>query len=149
MMTAKMESWLLYALLAMLFYGLYNALMKVVVDPKLGGMNPITAALVISVAVFVSTLAYGIYTNNIINPFSKTSVLAVMSIAGIVFAAGTVATAIALQKGNASQVIPIMNANMLVAVIIAMIFLGEAAKANVAKVIAGVVLIMAGVFFLS
>lgn len=59
----KMESWLIYSLIAMFSFGIYNFLLKVSVDSRFGGLNPTTSVLSISLAIFLSTLAYGIYTN--------------------------------------------------------------------------------------
>lgn len=146
----KMEGWLLYALLAMFSFGLYNVILKIGVDPKRGGLNPVTAMLVASVAILVSTLAYGFYTKGISIPSSKSVFIIAVFAGGIIWTIGTVASMMGLQAGNASQVVPIYNANTVVAVVLAMIFLGEATSLQyVAKVAVGAAFIMAGAYILS
>lgn len=63
---------------------------------------------------------------------------------------GTVTGALAFQNGNASQVMPILNANTLLVVVLSLVFLGEATSLQyVTKVAAGTVLILAGIFILA
>ncbi len=148
-MTAKMESWLVYALVSMLSFGIYNFLLKVSVDGRFGGLNPTTSVLGISLAIFISTLAYGIYTNAVRLP-SKPGILALLLLVGIMWTVGSVASALALQKGNASQAVPILNANVLIVIVLSLLFLGEATSLQyVIKVAAGTALILAGIFILA
>lgn len=149
MAVAKMESWLLYSLIAMFSFGIYNFLLKVSVDSRFGGPNPTTSVLSISLAIFLSTLAYGIYTNAVQIP-SKPGILVILLLVGVMWTIGTVASALAFQKGNASQVMPILNANTLLVVVLSLVFLGEATSLQyVIKIVAGTVLILAGIFVLA
>ncbi len=145
----KMESWLIYSLIAMFSFGIYNFLLKVSVDSRFGGLNPTTSVLSISIAIFLSTLAYGIYTNSVQIP-SKPGILAVLLLIGVMWTIGTVACALAFQTGNASQAVPILNANVIFVVVLSLVFLGEATSLQyVTKVAAGTVLILAGIFVLA
>lgn len=144
----KMEGWFLYALITTLAFGIYNFLIKFSVDRKFGSLNPATFTLVVSIAILVSTLIYGAYTKTIGLP-QNAKIFALVFAAGILMAVGLIAGAIALKTGNASQVVPIYNANALITVLLAMVFLGEATSLQyVAKVVAGSVLIVAGVSLL-
>lgn len=103
----------------------------------------------ISLAIFLSTLAYGIYTNAVQIP-SKPGILATLLLVGVMWTIGTLASALAFQKGNASQAVPILNANVLIVVALSLLFLGEATSLQyVIKVAAGTALILAGVFILA
>lgn len=144
-----MESWLVYAIISMLSFGIYNFLLKVSVDGRFGGLNPTTSVLSVSLAIFLSTLAYGIYTNAVQIP-SKPGILATLLLVGVIWTIGTVAMALAFQKGNASQVVPILNANVLLVVVLSLVFLGEATSLQyIIKIAAGTVLILAGIFVLA
>lgn len=133
----------------MLSFGIYNFLLKVSVDSRFGGLNPTTSVLSISLAIFLSTLAYGIYTNAVQIP-SKPGILALLLLVGVIWTIGTVAMALAFQKGNASQIVPILNANVLLVVALSLVFLGEATSLHyIIKIAAGTVLILTGIFVLA
>lgn len=147
----KMESWLLYSLIAAFAFGIYNFFLKISVDNRFGALSPTTSVLGISLAIFVSTLVYGVYTNTLRLPSkSGTTTMALLLLIGILWTVGTLSSAIALKTGNASQIVPIFNANTLVTVLLALIFFGEATSLSyVIKIAAGTALIIAGVFILS
>lgn len=148
----KMESWLLYSLIAAFAFGIYNFFLKISVDNRFGALSPTTSVLGISLAIFVSTLVYGVYTNTLRLPSKSgtTTTMALLLLIGILWTVGTLSSAIALKTGNASQIVPIFNANTLVTVLLALIFFGEATSLGyVIKIAAGTALIIAGVFILS
>lgn len=81
---------------------------------------------------------------------SKPGILVILLLVGVMWTIGTVASALAFQKGNASQVMPILNANTLLVVVLSLVFLGEATSLQyVIKIVAGTVLILAGIFVLA
>lgn len=149
----KMESWLLYSLIAAFAFGIYNFFLKISVDNRFGALSPTTSVLGISLAIFVSTLVYGVYTNTLRLPSKSGTTMTMMALLlliGILWTVGTLSSAIALKTGNASQIVPIFNANTLVTVLLALIFFGEATSLGyVIKIAAGTALIIAGVFILS
>lgn len=145
----EMEGWFVYALVGMLAFGLYNFLLKVSVDSRFGDLNPTTAVLAVSLAIFASALSYGVYTGNLALP-SRPDAIAIVLLIGILWTAGTVALTLAFQKGNASQTMPILNANVLVVMALSFVFLGEAASLQyLVKVLVGAGLILAGIFVLA
>jgi uncharacterized membrane protein len=140
--------WLIFAILAAVFWGSYIVVVKVVTSPKYFGISQASAALFILLGiavVFAANIIYEISAGKFQMPQSKTGILfAVLS--GVLWGGGMVASLLALKSGaDVSKISPIYNTNTLIAVLLGIILLGELPKAAaMTKVIIGAIMIVVG-----
>ena len=141
-----MESWILYGIIAAIFFGINTIIFKIAIQK--GNLNPGYASLFFGIGILIVFLLY-----YLINPswqFEwKSTSLAV--IAGMTWAIGGLALAIALfRKGNVAQLAPIYNANTIIAVILGIILLKEIPNASqMVRIIIGSVMVVVGAVLVS
>lgn len=131
--------------LPMIFFGVFNVFYKPV------AANISTGSLVLGVALggLLVALGYDTFFGGRMIPSEISSKHFLLGIGGgLLWGAAVVCLGFAFEKlnANASQVIPIVNANSLITVLLALIVLQEQVIAW--KVITGTILIILGTFFL-
>jgi len=144
----KMENWIIYGLIASLCFGLNVVIFKIATT-KGQGLNPYLASLSFSVGIFLFFfLVYLIKTPKFTPNWTG---LTLALIAGVVWAVGLLAVALAIaKKGDVSKLAPLYNTNTLIAVLLGIIFLKEIpAGSEIIKVISGAVLIVIGAILVS
>lgn len=146
-----MESWLLYGLLAAVFYGTSTIAFKVATSEQhlAGKAGHVLIFVLVGIAIVVLAYAFLVEKNLQIAESSKA--LGVGMLAGILWALGTAVVFIALKSGaDVARIVPIFNTNTLIAVVLGIVLLKELpAAADQMKVIAGAVLIVIGSFLVS
>lgn len=137
--------WLIFAILASLFWGSYIVVTKVVTSPKYFGLNPPLAGFLMLLGIAVIFIANLILGGKFELPQNRSAWFFGI-FAGILWALGMVAAFKALKIGaDISRLTPIFNTNTLIAVLLGIILLGELPKAAAAvKVIVGAILIILG-----
>lgn len=146
----RVESWLLFGLLAAFFYGASAIASKVATSEKFFGLNPLHVSLFVLLGVAIVFIAGSLWTGNFSLP-KKSSGLLFGVLAGALWAAGMLCTLWALSQGaSASRLVPVYNLNTLVAVFLAIILLQELPQATQAvRVIIGAILMVLGAFLVS
>lgn len=139
-----MQNWLVYGLLASLFWGSYIVAAKVASSEKYYGINPFQVSLFMLVGVAIVFIATSFW-QGFSMPESKAGT-AVAVFAGVLWASGMTVSLIALQKGaDVARLTPLYNTNTLVAVFLGILLLKELpASQDLIKVLVGSVLIMIG-----
>jgi transporter family protein len=137
--------WLIYAILAAIFWGSYIIASKVATSPKYFGINQNVAGLLMLLGIAIVFIVNFIFGHNLKMPQNKSAIFFGI-LAGILWAMGMVASLKALKIGaDVSRLVPIFNTNTLIAVLLGIILLGEIPKAAaMVKVIIGAILIVLG-----
>jgi transporter family protein len=139
-LSATMQSWVIYALLALVAFGTLNFVLKLVTGKVTLSLLLVlffSTALVISLALFVKE---GM-------PLELTKInLTYIIIAGALYTIGLFALITSLGTGMGSKVIPIVNLNTVLAVVLFILFLGE--KLTL-KTTTGVVLAVVSIYLLT
>jgi uncharacterized membrane protein len=145
-----MERWLLFALVAALFWGGNAVLVKLVVGRQYLGLEGSRANLFVALGILATMVAYDRLTPV---PFlqSKWPVYALAFIVGVIWALGNIFAFEAVRSGgNMSQVVPIYNTNTLIAVALVIVLFKEIpAGADLIRVILGAILITIGAILVS
>ena len=142
----KMQSWVIYGLIAAVCFGVTNVLFKIA--QQKGSLSPYYLSFLIA---FGAVLVSGLFL--IFNPdfqFElKSNSLALA--AGIIWAIGMIVVAVAItQKADISRLAPIFNTNTLITVLLGIIFLNEIPDASqMIRVVGGAVLIVIGAILVS
>lgn len=113
-----METWITYSLIGMLFLGIMNYAIKMLVD----GYPPLVAVFLVQSLSAAFALAL-ILKDGV--PVMEAQMLRFAIPAGLLAATGLYFSFSALKLGNASKVIPIINLNTLVVVLLAAVLLRE------------------------
>ncbi len=141
-----MESWIVYGLIASVFFGLSTFVYKVA--QQKGNFSPYYGTFVLGIGI---VLIFGIFfLFNSSAKFEMKSSGLVLG-AGILWACGFLAVAIAIsQKADISRLTPVFNTNTLVTVVLGIIFLHEVPDiSQMFRVIAGAVLVIVGAVLVS
>jgi len=138
------EAWLIYGLIASLFWGSYIIVSKVVTSDNYFGFNTNTASLLMLVGIAIVFGGYFISAKPTIPQNVNGILLGVL--AGGLWAGGMVMTFLAIKSGaDVSRLSPIYNTNTLVAVILGILLLHEIPQAaSMIKVLLGGFLITVG-----
>lgn len=145
-----MERWLIWALLAAVFWGGNAVLVKLVVGREHFGLAVSRANLFVAIGILAAMLI-----NDRLHPapFSLQQVQAyTLAVAvGVIWALGNIFAFSAVRAGGTmSQIVPIYNTNTLVAVLLCMLLLREIPVGlDMYRVIAGAVLITIGAILVS
>ena len=141
-----MESWIFYGIVAAICFGLNTIIFKIAMQK--GNLNPAYASIIFGIGILITFLFYYFTKPNLQFEW-KSTLLAV--IAGIVWAIGFVAIAIAIaNKGNVVQLAPIYNANTIIAVVLGIIFLKEIPNTSqMIRIIIGALMIVGGAVLVS
>jgi uncharacterized membrane protein len=145
-----MERWLIFALVAALFWGVNAALVKLVVGQQYLNLEGSRANLFVALGILVTMLAYD---RLFPVPFLQTK-LPVYALAfgvGILWALGNIFAFEAVRAGgNMSQVVPIYNTNTLIAVALVILLFKEIpSSTDLIRVIIGAILITVGAILVS
>ncbi len=138
------QTWILLAVAAALFWGAWIIAAKVAMGEKYFGINPAYASLFVLAGIAVVILG-----NIAIEGFSMPKSMpgiAAATVAGALWALGMVASFKALQAGaDVAKLTPLYNTNTLVAVVLGIILLHELPQAGqMVKVVVGALLIVVG-----
>lgn len=132
-------------IIPMIFFGIFALLQK---EFSIRISAPITVIAVSSGAILTALIFQIFFEDQKTIPqfFTKGFLLGILG--GVVWGIAMIFIAWGFGKyqGNISQIIPIINANALIAVVLSIIFLGE--KVIAWKVITGALLIFSGILFL-
>lgn len=143
-----MQQWIIYGLLASLFFGI-NVIFLKIASTRGVGLNPYTAAFAYGIGAFILfSLVYFFKLPRFNNNWDGV-IFAV--IAGAIWALGLVMVSVAIvNKGDISKLAPLYNTNTLIAVLLGIIFLKEIpAGTEIIKVVSGAVLIVIGAILVS
>ena len=141
-----MQNWIIYGLIASVFFALNTILYKVAAQK--GNFSPYYGSFMFGIGVI---LIFGLFL--LFKPSFefelKSSSLAL--IAGMIWGLGFLAIAVAIaQKADVARLAPIYNTNTILAVLMAIIFLKEIPDVSqVFRIIAGAVLIVIGSILVS
>ena len=141
------ESWIVYGLLASLFFGT-NAIVYKYAAVN-GGLNPFYASVFYGAGIFLSFLIAYLFKFSI--PTTNFKWLGVALFAGVLWGIGFIMVAIAISSGSdIAKLAPIYNTNTLVAVILGIILLKELPSAAAAwKTVLGSIFIVIGAILVS
>lgn len=141
------ESWIIYGLLASLFFGT-NAIVYKYAAVN-GSLNPFYASIFYGAGIFLSFLIT--YLFKFSAPTTNFKWLGITLFSGILWGLGFIMVAIAISKGtDIARLAPIYNTNTLIAVILGIILLKELPSATAAwKVILGAIFIVIGSILVS
>jgi uncharacterized membrane protein len=144
-----MENWIIYGLLASVFFGVNTVIYKYAAT-KGHGLNPYVGVFSFGIGVFLFFAIFYFIKMPKFAPINWAG-LGLALIAGAIWAAGMLMVAIAIsQKGDISKLAPLYNTNTLIAVLLGIIFLKELpAASEMLKVIAGAVLVVIGAVLVS
>ena len=139
-----MDAWLVYGLIAALFWGSYAVVSKVVTNNNYLGFNVNAASLFMLAGIAVVFIGYFIAERPTLP--SNISGITLGVLAGVLWAGGMVFSFLALKSGaDVSKLTPIYNTNTLVAVVLGILILHELPQAaSLIKVIVGAILIVIG-----
>jgi len=142
----KMQSWIIYGLVAAFFFALNTILYKIA--QQKGNFSSNYGILMFGIGVTIVAVAFFFLKPSFQFEW-KSSGLAIIS--GIIWGIGMIAVAIALsQKADVARLAPIYNINTILAVLMGIIFLHEIPDATqMFRVIAGAVLIVIGAILVS
>jgi transporter family protein len=145
-----MQAWLIYGILAAVFWGSYIIVSKVATSGKYFGVNSAWFSMFMLLGIAVVFIGSAIYEGGLSAPQSSTG-LALSSVAGVLWALGMFVSVKALSAGaDVSKLNPIYNTNTLIAVLLGILVLQEVPAAHDAlRVIAGAVLIVVGAILVS
>ena len=137
-----MDNWIIYGVLASIFWGSYIVLTKITATKGIN-QNTITILMLIGIAiVFIINAEI----NGIQIPQNKTGILLGITAGGL-WALGMIMSILAITKGaDVSRLAPIYNTNTLVTVILGILILQEELTI---KTIAGAILIILGGIIIS
>lgn len=137
-----MEQWIIYGLLASLFFGANAVIYKYAAVN--GGLNPFYAAVFYGAGIFVS-LAIA-YLFKFTTPTLNFKWLGIISFAGVLWGLGFIVVAVAISGGaDIAKLAPLYNTNTLIAVILGIVLLKELPSATAAwRVLLGAALIVIG-----
>lgn len=138
------DTWLVYGLMAALFWGTYIIVSKVVTGDKYFGFNTAITSSLMLVGIAIVFVGYFLYTKPSI-PTSSTGIILGIFV-GVLWAGGMLASFLALKSGaDVSKLTPLYNTNTLIAVVLGIILLHELPQAgSMIKVILGALLIVMG-----
>ena len=143
-----MENWVIYGLIASLCFG-SNIILYKIATTKGQGLNPYVAALSFSAGIFLFFLITLFIKNAKFN--SNWNGITFTLISGIIWAIGFLAITLAISKNaDVSRLVPLINTNTLIAVLLGILFLKEIPTGTaIFKVISGSVLIVIGAILVS
>jgi len=140
-----MKTWLIYALLAMVCWGVYLVIAKVATSAKYYALGPKWAAILMVVGIIA---VFGIYAamSKEARPAITAGSAAAGIMVGVLWALGMLFSFLALGTGSdVSRLVPIFNCNTLIAVVLGILFLKEMPDfAGAVKLLIGSVLIVIG-----
>ena len=136
------ESWIIYGLLAALFFGANAVVYKVAAVN--GQLDPFYASLVFGVGIMASLIVA--YAFKFSAPTLNVKWLGLLIFAGVLWGLGYLMVALAIShNADIAKLAPIYNTNTLVAVALGIIVLKELPSAAAAwRIVLGAVLIVAG-----
>ena len=146
-----MENWVIYGLLASLFWGSYIISAKVASSKKYFGINPFQVSLFMLIGIAIVFLVSNLYFNSFQIPKEPKGIFFAI-LAGVLWALGMIVSLIAITKGaDVSKLAPLFNSNTLVAVFLGMILLKEVPSSGIQiiKILAGSLFIMIGAILVS
>lgn len=146
-----MQSWLIYGLLASLFWGSYIVATKVATSEKYFGINASYVSIFMLIGIAIVFFANMFFSKtSLVMPKSVWGIL-ISILAGILWGLGMFVSLKALSSGaDVSKLTPIFNTNTLVALLLGIILLGELPNAkDLVKVVIGSVLIVIGAILIS
>lgn len=148
MRNAKMvESWIVYGLLASLFFGTNAVVYKYAAVN--GSLNPFYASVFFGAGIFLSFLVA--YLFKFSAPTTNFKWLGIALFAGVLWGLGFIMIAIAVSKGfDIAKLAPIYNTNTLITIILGIVLLKELPSAAAMwKVIIGAAFIVVGALIVS
>jgi len=117
-------TWLIYGLMASLFWGTYIIVSKVVTGDKYFGIQTNTATLLMLAGIAIVFIGY-FFTEKPVMP-TNTTAIGLGILVGVLWAGGMLSTFLALKNGGeVSKLTPIYNTNTLIAVILGIVLLRE------------------------
>jgi len=137
-------TWLIYALLAALFWGTYIVISKMVTSDKYYGFSTNVASLLMLVGIGIVFVGYFLSAKPALPTNTNGILLGVLT--GALWAGGMIFPFLALKSGaDVSRLAPIYNTNTLIAVVLGIILLHEVPQAaSMIKVLLGAFLIVIG-----
>ena len=141
-----MEDWLFYALIAAVCFGVNTVIYKIAVQK--GNLSPYYGGFVFGIGIFLLLLFFFFMKPSLEFEW-KSSLLLIL--AGIIWAIGFVAIALAISKGaDVARLAPIFNTNTIIAVLLSILVLKEIPDiSQIFRIIAGSVLIVVGAILVS
>ncbi len=145
-----MQTWLIYGLIAALFWGSYIVASKVATSEKYFGINPSYVSLFMLIGIAVVFIGSVIYEGKFVMP-QNTNGIGFGVLAGVLWGLGMIVSLKAITAGaDVAKLTPIYNTNTLIAVLLGIILLHELPTAGEAiKVIVGAILIVIGAILVS
>lgn len=139
-------SWIIYGLLASLFWGSYIVVSKVASSDDYFGLDPFLVSLFMLVGIFIVFAGSSFFFREKLTiPESKLGI-GFAILAGALWAVGMIASLLAVRAGaDVSKLVPLYNSNTLIAVLLGIVFLHEVpSTGGLVRVIIGSVLIVVG-----
>lgn len=142
----KMQSWIIYGLIAAFFFALNTIIYKVA--QQKGNFSPHYGILMFGTGIFIVSTIFFLFNPGFQFDW-KPGGLAM--VAGAVWAIGMIAVAVAIsQKADVARLAPIYNINTILTVLMGIIFLKEIPDVSqMIRVIGGAVLIVVGAVMVS
>jgi len=146
----KMQTWLIYGILAAILWGSYIVAAKVATSQKYFGVNPSYVSLFMLIGIAIVFIGSVIYEGKFVMPQSNIGI-GLGILAGALWALGLVVSLKALTIGaDVAKLTPIYNTNTLVAVLLGIVLLNEVPlSGDRVKVIIGAILIVIGAILVS
>ena len=145
----ELPSWLILALVSFFAWGTYNVIAKIVTNKDYFGLSPQTTGVMMLIGIAIVFGGYFLLQPQELP--SNPTILGLAILIGIIWAIGQLFAFIVLSQGApVSKITPIYNSNTLIAVFLGIVLLNELPnKQDVAKVVVGAILIVAGAFLVS
>jgi len=145
----EIPSWLLLVLVSLFAWGTYGVVAKIVTSKDYLGLSPQATALMMLIGIAIVFGGYFILQPRELP--SNPTVIGLALLVGVIWAIGQLFAFIVLSQGApVSKITPIYNSNTLIAVFLGIVLLNELPnKQDVAKVVVGAILIVAGAFLVS
>lgn len=135
-------NWFIYALACLFLYGIMQFFIKLAST----GSNPIASSMIFIVAQFLAQILLGAYLLSKSDAGIDYGSIKYGVAGGIVAGIATILFFLALQQSTLSKVVPIVNMNVVVAVLLGVILLKDAVNYRMA---AGIVLAVMSIYLLT
>ena len=141
-----MESWIFYGIIAAICFGVNTIIFKIAYQK--GNFSPAYGSIVFGIGILLAFAVYFLAKPSMEFEWKST---ALAIIAGIIWAIGFLAIAIAIsKKGEVAKLAPLYNANTIIAVFLGIVLLKEVPDIHqMVRVVIGALMIVGGAVLVS
>ncbi|MCE8426221.1 MAG: EamA family transporter [Candidatus Methanoperedens sp.] len=135
-------NWIIYAVACVFLYGIMQFFIKLAST----GSNPILSSMIFITAQFIVQIILGTYFIQKSDPVFGSDTVKYGILGGIAAALATIFFFLAIQQSTLSKVVPIVNMNVVIAVLLGVVFLKDMMNL---RIVAGIILAITSIYLLT